>query len=256
LKIEMVKKDSNSIVFILDDVDVSIANALRRTIISEVPTLAIEEVSFKKNSSSFFDEILSHRLGMVPIKTDLEIFNFKEDCGCKGKGCPSCSLTLSLSKVGPGIVYSDDLISEDAKLMPKKGIPILKLGKGQEIQLEANAVLGKGVTHAKWQPGIASYRYYPQVKITKECNACEACIKTCPTNVFKLSRGKITVKEYDCILCNSCIDVCEYKAIKVKGNNNKFIFRVESTGALTPEEMFNKSCDIIQTKSKVLAELL
>jgi DNA-directed RNA polymerase subunit D len=257
LKIKRLAEDGNSITFVLEDVDVSYANALRRAILAEVPTLAIEEVAFKENSSSFYDEIIAHRLGLVPIKTDLKIFNFKDTCACKGKGCPSCTLKLTLSKTGPGMVYSEDLKSEDPKLGPVKGVPILKLGREQKIALEATAVLGNGKAHAKWQPGIASYKYYPEIKITKDCVVCEECINTCPRDILKLSKGKVKViNDKECILCNACTDVCEYDAIKVRGNPRKFIFRVESSGALTPEEMFNKSCDILQAKAQELAELL
>ncbi len=257
MKIKRLAKDDNSIAFILEDVDVSYANALRRAILVEVPTLAIEEVAFKENSSSFYDEIIAHRLGLVPIKTDLEILNFRDDCVCKSKGCPSCTLALTLSKEGPGIVYSEDLKSEDPKLKPKGGIPILKLGRGQKISLEATAVLGNGKAHAKWQPGVASYKYYPRIKITKECVVCEECTNNCPRDVLKLSKGKVMVKDdKECILCNACTDVCEYDAIKVRGNPTKFIFRVESSGALTPKEMLNTSCDILTAKTREMTGLL
>lgn len=256
MKIKRLKKNSNALALVLEDIDVSYVNSLRRTIISEVPTLAIVDVAFKENSSSFYDETIAHRLGLVPIKTDLK-FNFRETCSCKGKGCPSCTLNLTLSKEGPSTVYSDDLKSEDPKLKPLKGIPIVKLGKEQKITLEATATLGKGKTHAKWQPGVASYKYYPEIKINKECTVCEECIKTCPRDVLKLSKKQVmVVDEKNCILCNSCTDVCDYDAIKVRGDPRKFIFYLESTGALTPEEMFNTSCDILKSKAQELVELL
>lgn len=257
MKIKKLAKGDNSITLILDDVDVSYANALRRAILAEVPTLAIDEVEFKENTSSFYDEIISHRLGLVPIKTDLKVFNFREECVCKGKGCPSCTLTLTLSKEGPGMVYSEDLKSPDPKQGPVKGVPLLKLGRGQKISLTATAILGNGKLHAKWQPGVAAYKYYPQIKINKDCVVCEECVNNCPRDVLKVARGKVMVKdEKGCILCNACTDVCDYNAIKVRGDNRKFIFRVESTGALTPQEMLNKSCEILQYKAKALTEIL
>lgn len=257
MKVEKLEQNKSGMTLLLEDVDVSYANALRRAAIADVPTLAIEEVEFLENTSSFYDEIIAHRLGLIPIKTDLKVFNYREQCSCRGKGCPSCTLKLTLSQEGPGRVYSDDLEPEDPKLAPVKGIPILKLGKGQKISLQAEAVLGNGKRHAKWQPAVAAYKYYPEIKITDECIVCEECINTCPRDTLKLSKGKVTVvDEKNCILCNSCVDVCEYNAIKVRGNDRKFIFRIESTGALRPEEIFKKSCEIIETKAKELHKLL
>ncbi len=109
---------SNSLSLVLKDVAPSTANAIRRTILAEVPTLAIEDVRIKENSSSLYDEIIAHRLGLIPIKTDLKLFNFREHCKCKGKGCPSCTLELTLTakcNKDNQTVYSTDLKSKDKK---------------------------------------------------------------------------------------------------------------------------------------------
>ena len=257
MKVEKLSHKNGEIVLLLDGIDVGVANALRRTAIAEVPALAIEEVEFHENTSSFYDEIIAHRLGLVPIKTDLKVFNYPESCSCGGKGCPSCTLKLTLSKEGPGIVYSEDLKSEVPGMEPVKGVPILKLGRGQRITLQATAVLGNGKRHAKWQPAIAGYKYYPEIKITEDCILCEECVKVCPRDVLKVKKGGIdVVDEKECILCRACVDACEYGAIEVKGNPNKFIFRLETTGALPPEDIFNKACEIIENKAKELHGLL
>jgi len=111
--------------------------------ISEVPTFAIEDVYIYENSSSMDDEILAHRLGLIPIKgkplLDTEI------------------ITFTLEKEGPCTVYSSDLKSENGEVA-FKNIPIVKLGKGQKIKIECEAVPGIGKVHAKWQPCNAVYK--------------------------------------------------------------------------------------------------
>ena len=66
--VDILKSTSSQIKFVLTKADSSVANALRRVLIAETPTLAIDIVSFDANSSVMFDEFLAHRLGMVPLR--------------------------------------------------------------------------------------------------------------------------------------------------------------------------------------------
>jgi DNA-directed RNA polymerase subunit D len=251
---------SNSLTLTLKEIDPSTANAIRRVILSEVPTLAIETVRITENSSSLYDEIIAHRLGLIPIKTDLKLFNFREECKCKGKGCPSCTLELTLDVDGKKefqTVYSQSLKSKDPKLKPIEGIPIVRLGKNQKISLEAEAVLGTGEEHAKWQSAVAGYKYYPIIKISSKCNMCKECIDACPLNILKATKTKITVTDKKlCTLCNSCAEVCDEDAISVKGDDRRFIFKIESQGALPPKEIFKTACEILEEKARELLKLL
>ncbi len=257
MKVKVKEKKGNSITLILDGSDPSFANTLRRAIITDVPSLAIEDVRILENTSPIYDEILAHRLGLIPIPTDLTLYNTRNECKCKGKGCPNCTVTFSVEKKGPGMVLSQDLKADDSKLKLPKGIPILKLGKNQNIALEAEAVLGTGKDHAKWQPALAAYRYYPTVEIGPECSNCKKCVDICPTNVFAMPKGKMKVVNLEaCILCNACVEVCEGGDLKVNGQDDKFIFKVEGTGAIDPKTVFNTACDIIAGKSKELKALL
>jgi len=65
-------------------VDVSIANALRRILLAEVPTVAIESVWISVNHSIVQDEVLAHRLGLIPIKADPRKLTFVEDSSEEG----------------------------------------------------------------------------------------------------------------------------------------------------------------------------
>ena len=257
MKIKTIKKDDKSLNLELVDMDVSLANAIRRTILSEVPTLAVEEVRFIENTSSLYDEIIAHRIGLIPIKADIELFNFRDECSCKGEGCGNCIVTLTLDKKGPGTVYSND-IRADSKTKLVEGIPIVKLGNGQKLSLEADAILGTGKIHAKWQPAVASYKYYPKIEITEKCDSCGECVEVCPKNILEISSEKLKVKKTipECIVCSQCMEVCELDAIKVEDDNRRLIFKVESIGALPPHEIFKKSCDILENKAKALSKML
>lgn len=257
MKVSVREKKGNSLTLIIDDSDPGFVNSLRRAIIAEVPSLAIEYVNMVENSSPVFDEIISHRLGLIPVPTDLSLYNFREECKCKGKGCPSCTLRFTLEKQGPGIVYSQDLKSEDSKIKVPKSIPISKLGKNQNIVLEAEAVLGRGRDHAKWQPAIAAYKYYPDIEIGPECSKCGECAEVCPTHVYSVEKGKLKIVDLEaCILCNACVEACEAGDLKVRGREDKFVFKIESAGALEPKEIFNAACDILMNKAKELEALL
>ncbi len=257
VKIKKMEKKGNALNFILEEADPSFANTLRRTMMTEVPTLAIENIRIVNNTSPIYDEIIAHRLGLVPIPTDPGLYNFRDDCKCKGKGCPSCMVLFSLEKKGPCTVYSQDLKADNSKLKMPKGIPLLKLGKNQLIDLEAEAILGKGKEHAKWQAALAAYKYYPEITVGPEAAKCKKAADICPTGVFTLLRNKLKVANLEaCILCNACVEECDADDLKVSGRDDKFIFKVEGTGAMDPKKVFNAACDIMAGKAKELEALL
>ena len=157
LRVKVIEESGNTVRLQLEGVDRSYANAVRRFCIAEVPTMAIDDVVMVENSSVLYDEILAHRLGMIPIKTDLDRYNLPEDCDCGNPlGCHKCRVLFVLDAKGKdkvSTVYSGDLVSEDREVRPvSESIPLVKLAQGQSVKLEAYARLGKGKEHAKWQP--------------------------------------------------------------------------------------------------------
>ncbi|RMF89570.1 MAG: DNA-directed RNA polymerase subunit D [Methanobacteriota archaeon] len=256
MEIDVLSSDDRSLRFILKDGNPSLANALRRVMTSEVPVLAIEDVEFIENSSSLYDEVLAHRLGLIPIKTDLSVLNFRDECKCES-GCPSCQVEFTLKKKGPAIVYSDDLKSTSKTMKPLPGIPLVKLGKKQAIELKATAVLGTAKEHAKWQPAVVGYKYYPRITISERCTRCGDCVEACPRKILVVKKDKLTVTdEKECILCRACMDACGEEAITVEGDDKTFIYEVESTGGLEPIEIATRSCDILMGKAQELASRL
>lgn len=161
LKAKMLEETVNSVTLQLEGIDRSYANAVRRFCIAEVPAMAIDDVVILENSSVLYDEILAHRLGMIPIKTDLDRYNLPEECDCGNPlGCHKCRVLFVLDAKGKdkiSTVYSGDLVSEDREVRPvSESIPLVKLAQGQSVKLEAYARLGKGKEHAKWQPSTVA----------------------------------------------------------------------------------------------------
>ncbi len=154
---KVLEESGNSVTLQLEGIDRSYANAVRRFCIAEVPAMAMDDVVILENSSVVYDEMLAHRLGMIPIRTDLERYNLPEDCDCGNPlGCHKCRVLFVLDAKGKGkvsTVYSGDLVSEDREVRPvSETIPLVKLAQGQSVKLEAYARLGRGKEHAKWQP--------------------------------------------------------------------------------------------------------
>ncbi|MCD6575749.1 MAG: DNA-directed RNA polymerase subunit D [Nanoarchaeota archaeon] len=171
MKITVFEKEGNTIKFVIDGISEGLMNSLRRISMVGVPTMAIEEVAFTKNSSVLYDEIIAHRLGLIPLTTDLKSYNLPNECKCGGKGCALCQVKFKLSAKGPKVVYSGDLKTSDPKVKPVYDkIPIVKLLEGQELKLTATAVLGYGREHSKWSTGLMTYYYFPKVVSGKKAS--------------------------------------------------------------------------------------
>ena len=157
MKTKKLEEKDNVLTFALQDSSVAEANKLRKALLGEIPTMAIDEVEFFENAAPMFDEYVAHRLALVPLTTP-KGYKLPEDC-CGGN-CSSCSTHLTLDVTGPATVYSRDLIPADAEVKPAyDNIPIMKLGENQKLRLDAKAVLGLGKNHAKWSPCAVHYKY-------------------------------------------------------------------------------------------------
>lgn len=262
VEIKVLERDDRNIRLLIRDVDIPFMNALRRTVTSEVPSMAVDDIVVLENSSVLQDEIIAHRLGLVPLKTDLKSYNLPEECSCKSEfGCNLCRVTLTLdaeAKEGTRTVYSGDLVSENPEIVPVSDkIPLIKLAKEQKLRLEAYVRLGKGKNHAKWQPvSMCAYKYFPRITIaSKRCDACGKCAEICPKRVLAKSENKIVVRDLmACTLCQDCVNACPQNppAIEVGGEENAFIFSLDSTGALPPEKILTEAVKILDEQLKEL----
>ena len=180
MQVKLVKNEKEKLQIRIIGVQAAYVNALRRYFQFEVPTMAIEDVEFRANNGILYDEMIAHRVGLLPLKTDLQSYNLKNECKCKGTGCAQCELKLTLKTVGPKTVYAADLKSKDPKVKPVfPQTPITKLLDGQELTFEATAVLGLGKEHSKWSTGLVFYKDNPTITIKKQPINAEEVMKRC-----------------------------------------------------------------------------
>lgn len=144
MKLETVEEDGNVLKLKLEDANDAVANALRRGIMTKVPTLAVQTLQVTKNDSGLFDETLANRVGQVPF-TVPEKFD-EED-----------TLHVAAKKEGPARVTGDDLQTDNEEAEPVNDVLLVKLKEDQDIEFEAEAELGYGDEHAKHQGGTVGY---------------------------------------------------------------------------------------------------
>ena len=142
--IQVLTSDEKKISIKLKGVTLQYANALRRICLNGVPVYAIDTVDMIENSSVLADEGITHRLGLIPLKTDLSRSDESDS---------RIMLTLDSgddTETGR-TVTSAELSSDDKVVRPSSDkIPIVHLAPGQRLKIEAYAKLGKGTEHAKW----------------------------------------------------------------------------------------------------------
>ncbi len=218
MEIEILENKGLEVTFVIRGINSALANTLRRISMSEVPSMAIDEINFLKNSSALYDEMIAHRLGLVPLKTDLKSYNLRENCTCKGEGCAKCQLNLKLDVKGPETVYSSNLKSQDPEVSPViPNLPIVLLLKNQRLEIEATARLGKGSEHTKFSPCLVYFKQYPEIK------------------------GKeVTFEQY--------MQDSYPEDANIKLSETDFIFTIESWGQLTPKEILKTSLDIFEER--------
>lgn len=262
MDIRLLEKDDEKrkISFILKGTNTTFANLIRRYIIEKVPTMAIEEVEFKDNSQILYDEVVAHRLGLIPLTTDLKSYYSINKCKCDGKGCNRCTLKLTLKANKAGTVYASEIKSKDPKVKPVyPKIPIVKLLKDQKIEFLATAVLGKGGDHIKFSPGFAYYNFKPDVNIKGKPNNSEEIAKSCPVNVFENKNNNLSIDKDNlmkCHLCNQCAEIAEPSGSIEVNKSEDIIFNVEGWGQLSCKEMLIEAIDQYSEDLKEFEELI
>ncbi|MDE1845831.1 MAG: DNA-directed RNA polymerase subunit D [Candidatus Micrarchaeota archaeon] len=145
MKVNFIENTPSAIRFKVSGVSSTFVNSLRRAASNSVPTMAVDVVTFYENTTSMFDEYISHRIGLIPLITP-EGYDEKDE------------VLFTLEAEGPKTIYSKDLVETDKKVkVANENIPIMKLGPEQRLKVDCKAVMGNGMKSAKFTPGLVTF---------------------------------------------------------------------------------------------------
>ncbi|KAF8609028.1 insert subdomain of RNA polymerase alpha subunit [Ceratobasidium sp. AG-I] len=266
LTIRDIKKQSVN--FVLDGVELAFANSVRRVVMADLPTLAIDMVEIESNTTVIPDEMLAHRLGMVPlISTNCdEALRYTRDCTCISR-CKYCSVELFLHVASTNNPI--DITSNNLDIVPSgsgefgdedegeagdelskrpanfgqpvgKGDPnvspvlLCRIRKGQELKLRCIAKKGTAKEHAKWSPCSAiGFEYDPHNRLRHTTYWYEVDSRT----EWPLSEN---AREEEPPRDDEPFDFM--------AKPNRFYFDVETDGKVAPREVVMKGLSELQTK--------
>ena len=275
MKVKLRKSEISFAQVDFEDVNYSFVNSIRRSLVSMVPCLAIHEVDFHMGSlgayvdeesgeekeyesiSAMFNEIVAHRIGMLPIPTDEKTVEaFGDSIGDDSK---QPDIMYSLHKQGPCTVYSGDLepVNGDSSLViPETSVPIVKLAEGQAILVYAKAKMGTAKQHAKWQTAVAPRFYQAPTLTVSSGKGSKTVIDTVGKEHFK-KKGKNHVIE-DPVAAHEAIKKLESlwndedanNAMTVTRNKTHFILEFETTGAMEAKLALEQALKSLDTHCK------
>lgn len=217
IKIQSSDKDKRKM-SLVTDMSNTLANSIRRSAL-EIPILAIDEVTIVKNDSALYDEIIAHRIGLIPIKTD--------------KSTKETKFTLKV--VGPKTVYATDIKPDVGTNL---ALPITLLDNEQELEIEMDARLGKGIDHIKYSPGLIFFRNNIDPELIDFVNVND--------------EGKITIDEQELNTKNLSDEM--KKKIKKVVNNNELVFEIESWGQIDAKDIFLRAMEALDENLEELGK--
>ena len=286
---------NNRIRIHITDANASEVNSIRRTILSDVPKMAITKVRFEQGTieedgkilesvNVLPDEMLAHRLAMIPIPTYLDEFLFPQDDPNNANkpeeewGSPQSEIIYHCSIKGPSdsesvTVYAGDMnVLGETKLQIREEhakIPLTTLSTGQFLEFYAYASLGRGRDHAKWNPA-AAVAFEPRMKavlndakkakVLFDLNLTSKSGKSIDSSLFK---NKVCEDINDVIDLQKAMHQVGYgtgredafaNAITLEEMAGEFVLTYESDGSLEPAEIFNQACKELAGRFNTIQE--
>lgn len=252
----IIESRNDYLVMRFEGADAAYMNTLRRFAMTEVPTLAVERVEYGKNNSIMYDEMLAHRIGLLPLTTDLAGYSEKETHGEPGNPSNEVQLTLKVAKAkDKHVVTAGEFTTSDPKVKPVQGgMPLTTLLEGQDLELVAYAELGRGKEHMKWSPCLATHKHYPHITITKQPKNAQKVAERYP-GVFEVKGDKLVLAHNGgAHLADVELDLDDGEA--TIEHRDDFILEIESWGQLPAKTILEEALKRYSEELEVFAKTL
>ncbi|MFW6320861.1 MAG: DNA-directed RNA polymerase subunit D [Halohasta sp.] len=237
--VEFIEQEDRAARFLVRGLTPALANGIRRAMIADVPTFSIDTVRFVENTSVMFDEMIALRLGLVPLTTPLDDFEIGE------------SVTVALDVEGPATVYSGDIESSDALVVPAdENVPIIELKDNQRLEFEADAVLDRGKKHAKHQGGVSvGYRHLQRVELGDDLGEFDDQESRILRGVIETPEGEIVpTGEFD----HDLTEKYPGQEIEVTDVPGAYVFHVETDGSFSVSELVLRAAEELGSRADEL----
>nr|CAD7400088.1 unnamed protein product [Timema cristinae] len=292
MMIKIIKHNDLEMEFDMIGVHEAIANAFRRLLLSEVPSMAIEKVFIYNNTSIIQDEVLAHRLGLIPLKADPRRFEYRQKDDEDGTEQDTLEFELKVKctwntnahkdTTNPDDLYrNNNVYSKHIEWLPigdqgsiykqsdvgpvLDDILINKMRPGHELDIKLHAIKGIAKDHAKFSPVCtAFYRLLPEVTLTRkvEGEQAERLQKCFSPGVIGVEEkhGKKRAKVLDARYDTCSRNVYRYDdlrdSVKMTRVKDHFIFTIESVGALPPDVLFLEAVKVLKNKCRMFLDEL
>lgn len=254
-KVRVTASNGNELVFDIEGVDVSLVNALRRILLSEVPNVAIdpEHINIVRNTCSLHNEFLSHRLGLIPLCFDAEEIEAFEDPN-------QFKFVINVKNTTNGMLYvtTRDVKIHDAndrpmpdtfreKVFPKNPITgdyiiITKLKpnpsdikNGDELVLEAHASKGVAKSNASWCP-VSLCTFY---------NIIDEALVPAAFQEYAKKHGNLGLSDAELRNRFNALEVQRCFKRNAMEEPCAFTFKLQSECRMTPAYLFVKAADVL-----------
>ncbi|XP_046393255.1 DNA-directed RNA polymerases I and III subunit RPAC1 [Ischnura elegans] len=290
-RIEIRRIDGMEMEFDLIGMEAAIPNAFRRILLVELPSMAIEKVFVYNNTSIIQDEVLAHRLGLIPLKADPRRFEYRQEGDENGTEQDTLEFELKVNcttnksapkdSCDPDEIYVNHKVySGSFKWLPignqsdvysasdvgpvHDDILINSMRPGHKLDIKVHAVKGIGRDHAKFSPvATAFYRLLPEITLTREVEGdhaykLQSCFTPGVIKVVDTDDGRRVAKVEDARYDMCSRNVFRHKeladAVKMDRVRDHFIFSIESVGAIPPEVLFKEAVNVLKKKCTYFLE--
>jgi len=251
----------NELSFTIQDVNLSLVNAIRRVILSEFPTVGFNtddylnsDLKVITNTSSINIEYILHRLGLVPI----HITNIKSFSPSKYKFIidkqNTTNVNISVKSNDIKVINLETGKEEDSTTffppdpITKDHILILRLKQnpnkiGEKLHVEGTASIGIGKNNARYSP-VSCTTFKNKINEKKKQAALEKHLSKTLSSEEKKDSEKVrkTTLNFNLTYGERFFHTDE------NDNPNVFEMKIDSIGVFEPSRILSESLDIIKTK--------
>lgn len=164
------QKDANAVVFEIHGMEPSVINAIRRTIITDIPVVGFRgedkpSIEIIKNNGPLHNEILLHRIGLIPIHfTEEEVATFQDDDyefeinveNTKNAMSNVTTKDITIKRNGKELAAKEVSRLFPSNVITKQHILITRLRRGEHLHVKGKAVLDTSRVHAGFSPGFCT----------------------------------------------------------------------------------------------------